>query len=109
MAMAQRPTAIGLHVCEQVIYEAQTNNVTLVNCFASRTVDRVPCVLDPFVIFAWLTDGQGTMRLDLVIERVDNIEEVHRMSMPLQLPLPLYTVRCRFRIRGCPFPVEGGY
>jgi hypothetical protein len=37
--MAQRPIAIGLQVCEQVIYEEETRNVTLVNCFRQRYVE----------------------------------------------------------------------
>ena len=34
--MSQRPLVVGLLVCEQLIVEARTYNVTLVNCFTKR-------------------------------------------------------------------------
>jgi hypothetical protein len=107
--MAQRPVAIGLHVCEQVIYEEETKNVTLVNCFRKRIVEQVPSEPFPFTVFAWLTDGQGNMTIDLLIQRADDLEEVYRGSAPLHLTSPLHEMRCRFRIRTCRFPTVGAY
>jgi hypothetical protein len=107
--MAQRPSAVGLHVCEQVIYEEQTRNVTIVNCFRHQAVDQVPSEPFPFTVFAWLTDGQGKMTLDLVIERLDDLEEVYRLSTPFELASLLEPMRCRIRVRDCRFPTEGLY
>jgi hypothetical protein len=40
--MTQRPVAVGLLLCEQVIIEEGTRNVTPVNCFSPRAVERFP-------------------------------------------------------------------
>ena len=37
--MVQRPIAIGLSVCEQVIVEEESRNVSLINCFSRRTIE----------------------------------------------------------------------
>ena len=40
--MAKVPIAISLSLCEQVVVEERTHNVTLVNCFMRRTLDHFP-------------------------------------------------------------------
>ena len=57
--MTQKPVAIGMLTCEQVIIEEKTRNVTPVNCFSERTVTRFPSETFPFIVFAPLTDGAG--------------------------------------------------
>jgi hypothetical protein len=107
--MAQRPLALGLFLCEQVIVEEGTRNVTLVNCFTHRTVRRFPSEKFPFVVFARLTDGSGSMPLDVTIQRLDTLNEIHAVSRPLRLGSQLEVVRCHVRIQDCSFPVPGDY
>lgn len=107
--MAQIPTVIGLLVCEQAIVEAQTYNVTLVNCFTFRKIESFPSERQRFSVFALLTDGQGDIELTLVIEGLDQGEEVYRESRPLRFPGPLKEVRFLFRVTTCSFPVAGRY
>ncbi len=40
--MIQPPGAIDLTVCEQLIIEEKTHNITLVNCLARLKVRQVP-------------------------------------------------------------------
>lgn len=40
--MIQRPVVVGLVLCEQVIIEEGTRNVTLINCFNKRTQTTSP-------------------------------------------------------------------
>jgi hypothetical protein len=107
--MAQRPIAVGLSLCEQVVIEEKTRNVTLVNCFTERVAEEFPADNLPFVAFALLTDGNGEMPLAVVIERLDTFEEIHRISVTVRFPNPLQTMRCTIRVRTCPFPVPGHY
>jgi len=107
--MPQRPIAIGLSLCEQVVVEEKTRNVTLVNCFTHRTVDHFPSEFVPFVAFAVLSDGAGEIPLELVVERLDTLEEIHRVSLTGHFANPLQTVRCTLRIRNCAFPLAGHY
>jgi hypothetical protein len=107
--MSQRPVAIGLLVCEQVIVEENTGNVTLVNCFRRRKVAGFPADPFPFVVFAILTDGSGQITLEVRIERLDTLDEVYQVSHTIRFPDPLQEVRCVIRLRDCSFPVAGPY
>jgi hypothetical protein len=107
--MQQRPVAIGVLLCEQVIIEETTRNYTPVNCFGRRVLGQFPSEPFPFVVLALLTDGLGDGSLEVVIHRLDNLEEIFRASEPCRFPTPLHVLRCTVRIRNCSFPVPGYY
>jgi len=50
--MNQCPVVLGLTLCEQVITDAKSRNVTLVNCFTHRLVELFPSEPISFVVFA---------------------------------------------------------
>jgi hypothetical protein len=108
-AMEQRPISIGLLVCDQVVIEEKTRNVTLVNCFTNRTVERFPAVMSSFVVFAGLTNGSGETPFEIVIQRLDTLDEIYRRSFSIYFGNPLQEIRCMVRIRNCSFPVAGQY
>jgi hypothetical protein len=107
--MAQIPAAVGLFVCEQVIIEESTRNVTPVNCFTHRKVREFPSEPLSFVVFAVLNDGNGDIQLNLTIGRLDSLDNVLERSASLRLLNPLQEARCIFRINDCSFPVAGAY
>ena len=107
--MIQRPVAIGLTLCEQVIIEEGTRRVTLVNCFTRHTVERFPSETFPFIVFAILADGLGEMLLEVVIHRLDTLEETYRAGQQVRFADPLQNLRCSLRILDCSFPVAGHY
>src|SRR5438046_2751611 len=107
--MIQRPVVIGLTLCETVIIDADTRNVTLVNCFSHRQVPGVPSGPVPFVVFALLTDGIGEGPLTVRIRRLDTLDVVYRQEQTVRFPDPLAESRFRFRVRSCRFPVTGMY
>jgi hypothetical protein len=74
----QRPTVTGLLLCEQVIVDDKTHNVTPVNCFAERRIDGPITKEQTFFVFAILTDGLGNMSAEVEIDRLDNLENVYR-------------------------------
>jgi hypothetical protein len=107
--MKQTPVSIGLFLCEQVIIEEKTGNVTPVNCFTRRKVSGFPSEPVPFVVFALLTDGLGEMPLEVSLERLDTMEELFRTVLPYRFVNPLREVRFILRVRGYSFPVPGHY
>jgi hypothetical protein len=107
--MNQRPVAIGLLLCEQVIFEERTRNATPVNCFTHRRVNGFPSEPFPFAVFAMLTDALGEIRLELLIERLDTLEEVHRRAFSHRSTDPLQILKLRWRVRDLSFPVPGHY
>ena len=64
--MNHRPVAIGLLLCEQVIVEEGTHNVTPVNCFNVRELEEFPAEIS-FCVLAWLTDASGEMRTEAIV------------------------------------------
>jgi len=48
--MNHRPIAIGMVLCEQLIVEECTHNITPVNCFSIREVEELPDRVTFFVL-----------------------------------------------------------
>lgn len=107
--MAQIPTVIGLLLCEQVIIEERTHNVTLVNCFTRCNLAVHPSEQQRFTVFAALTDGFGDIELKLVVQRLETQEEIYHSSRMLRFPDRLQEVRFLFRVTNCPFATAGFY
>jgi len=107
--MKQSSVAVGLMLCEQVIVEERTRNITPVNCFNRRWVTEFPSERFPFIVFALLTDGSGEMDLEVVVHRLDTFEEIYQFAHPVKFTGPLQDFRCMIRLRNCSFPVPGAY
>jgi hypothetical protein len=107
--MSRRPLAIALLACEQVIVEETTRNVTPVNCFVVRQLREIPSEPMTFSVAAFLTDGQGEIDLELVIQRLEDMEMLYRDGRRFRFGHPLSEYRCVFRIRDFSFPAEGSY
>src|SRR5437762_9580561 len=106
--MAKTPVAISVFLCERVIVEEGTRNITLVNCFRERRVNQFPSEVVQFSLFALLTDGMGTMPLVVSIQRLDTLDEIHRLTSQVKFASPLREYWCRPTIQPS-FPVPGHY
>ncbi len=106
--MKYPPSAIGLVLCEQVVIEERTHNVTPVNCFNFRAMDVFPGQI-AFCVLAWLADGRGEMMTELAVERLATQEEVFRENRNLKFAGPLHDSRFLARIRNCEIPTPGYY
>ncbi len=107
--MKKAPIALGLFLCEKLIVEEKTRNVTLVNCFTHKTVEQFPAPPFPFVVFAILADGLGDLRIEVLVESLDNLDVICRREVPLQFTSPLQEARCMLRMTDCSFPEAGLY
>ncbi len=96
--MSQRPVVVGLFLCENVIVEEGTHNITLVNCFSIRAAERFPSEPLSFLLFATMTDGLGEMTFDVMIERLADLQEVYRRSSVVRLVDRLQEVRFKLQI-----------
>lgn len=107
--MAQRPLALGLHVCEKVVVEAETRNLTFVNCFAQRDVKSIPSEPLSFLVCSTLVGGRGRMRLEVRIERLADFEAIFERTGVITFRDPRQEIRLRVPMEGVSFPTEGGY
>ena len=107
--MTTPPIVLGLTLCEKVIVEEGSRNVTLVSGFQGLRVDNFPSPPQRFSAFAVLTDGEGDVTMDMVVYRLDTFEEVYSQSAVVHFPDRLTEVRVLFRFRQLIFPVAGRY
>jgi hypothetical protein len=103
------PTPVGLTLCERIIIEEGTRNVTLVNCFSRLRAQSFPAVPAPFSVFAVLTNGHGDATIELVISRLDTLDEIDAQRLQGHFPARLAEVRIFFRVGQCSFPTPGVY
>jgi hypothetical protein len=107
--MVPPPIALGLTLCEKVIVEEGTKNVTLVSTFTKLRVDQFPTGPQRFVVFAVLTDGLGDGTIELVITRLETDEAIYTYRNRLRFPDRLTEVRVLMRVNECSFPAPGRY
>ncbi len=107
--MVPLPVVLGLSVCERVIVEEGTQNLTLVSCFTKMLVDQFPSQPCPLAAMAAFRDGLGNANIELVITHADSDEEVYSYRGTIQFPDRLTEVRAIVRINNCTFPTPGRY
>jgi hypothetical protein len=107
--MIQRPTAIGIILCEQAIVAKGTEAVTLVNCFDRLWARTIPTARARFAINTLLTDGLGSWDLTLLIARPDTLEPIFSRNGRVRFMDPLARHRFLVRVNGLSFPIPGRY
>jgi hypothetical protein len=107
--MVQRPNAVGLTLCQLVIVEESTKNVTLANSFQTLDVETFPSASIPFAVYTVLTDGLGEIKLDLAVLRGDTLDEIYTRSFKVTFTDPLRQLRLWWNVRSCSFPAPGRY
>lgn len=107
--MIPRPIALGLTICDRVIVEEHTRNVTLVNCYNKLNVEGFPSPPRRIDLYAVLTDGLGDGTINVVVTHLDTDAEVYSFQGRVRFPDRRQELRLYFRIRKCSFPVEGRY
>jgi hypothetical protein len=107
--MIQLPKALGLTLCDQVLFEQGTQKPSLIGCFIGMAVDHFPSGPQKFDVFAALTDGLGEATIDLVVVHLESERQVYAQSMELTFQDPLKVVNLRIRVRTCAFPEAGSY
>src|SRR5260370_27681541 len=105
--MSPKPTARGLFLCEQVIVEEGTRNVTVVNSFHHLDVRQFPSEPRSCVLFAYLEGGVGEVTVEAVFYRLDTFQALRRLGGQLRFQDRLLPHRCTIRMRELTFPVEG--
>ncbi len=107
--MLQRPKALGITLCDQVIFEEVTQKPSLIGSFTGVAIDHFPSVAQRFDVFAALTDGLGDATIDVVVTHLETERQIYAQSMQFRFPDPLKVINLRFRVRTCSFPEAGTY
>jgi hypothetical protein len=107
--MPQRPSAVSLMLCDQVVFEQGTQKPYLLGVFTGVAADTFPTAPQRLDVFAALTDGLGDIRMTLVVVHLETNQEVYAQQMTVHLPDPLRVVNLRFRVRQLTFDAAGTY
>jgi hypothetical protein len=107
--MSQRPSAISLMLCDQVVFEQGTQKPYLLGVFNGVATDRFPTAPQRFDVFAALTDGLGRVTMTLSALHLDTNQETYSRSLMVRFPDPLRVVNWRFRVRSLIYKVPGTY
>jgi hypothetical protein len=107
--MNEVPVLRQLLICEKLVVERDTNNVSLINCHAIRRADEFPTRPVAFGVYGLLCNGFGTFAIRLEITRLDNDELVFQRLFPITFADRLRTMDFACRISDFICPVEGDY
>ena len=107
--MIHPPKALGLFLCDHVFFDRDTQKPCLIGCFAGMAVSDIPSGPQRFDVFAALTDGVGTVTIDLTVTHLDTEERVYARSLTITFPDPLRVLHLRYRVADCSFPDSGSY
>src|SRR5712692_6122829 len=107
--MVPPPNVLGLALCEKVIVEEGTKNITLVNCFTKMFVEAFPSPPQRFALFAALTGGFGDGIIELIGTWLDTDEVIYSFRNTVRFVDRLREVRVVVRVNDCSFPASGRY
>ena len=107
--MSIRPVARGIHVCEQVVVEVGTSNVSLINCFTRRHVGAFPSAPMRFAVYSLLAGGLGAVTMTVEISRLEDTRLVYRRPMVMVFEDRVQEVRFVLRLAEVVFPEPGAY
>jgi hypothetical protein len=107
--MTPRPVAVGLTLCDYLVIEEGTRKVSLVGYLVKLTAERFPFTPPPFYVFAALTDGLGDATIDLVVSRLDSLDELYARQLRVNFSSRLRERQVVFRISDCVFGAPGAY
>jgi hypothetical protein len=104
-----QPVAVALVLCEFVVVDEKSRNITAVSCFSRRVFDGGLEFLPPFYVVATFVNGHGNVSAKLVIERLDTLEITWERAITLRFPDSLREQSAIFRVRSVAIPVHGFY
>ena len=108
--LTHSPMVLGLTLCEDVVVDPATRNVSLLRTFTGLPVERFPTVARPFCAFATMTNGLGEAVSALSVTHMgEDVEEVYRVRRSIRFNDPLQIVYYVMRLAHCPLPRPGAY
>ena len=107
--MVPQPVVNGLHVCQAVLIDVASREVTLTRSFRNLTTPVYPRVTSPFWAYAELYGPVAKGNLSLQVLAIDKQEMVYAFKHPVEFKDRFEPVYLRLNMRECRFPRAGGY
>jgi hypothetical protein len=107
--MPQRPQAISLMLCDQVVFERGSHKPYLLGVFTGVAIDSFPSAPQRFDIFVTFTDGHGNVKMKLSVVHLETNEQVYALPLTVSFPDQLKVVNLRIRVRQLVYDAPGTY
>lgn len=102
------PTAVAMVICDMVVRDEQTKNVSLIGLFNAVTGPKVPLRHDRMYVFVSLTNCHGDYECRLQCKSPDE-EVIFEATGKISLNDPLAVADLNLELRGLVFKVPGNY
>lgn len=99
----------ALVICDTVLEDKHSGKCSLVGIFNGITASAFPVHINEICVYAALTNGQGTQKLNLRCVLMNTEKEVFRAEGPITFRDPNTVVEIVFRLHHVPFFAPGLY
>jgi hypothetical protein len=107
---ARHPRAVAMLVCERIIRDARTDQVSLIDLVDQIAAPAFPLVVPSVAVYARLTEALGSYLFTLDVVRRDDILEVTRYDVrPFEATDPLDDGEVIVHQLGLVLPSAGSY
>jgi hypothetical protein len=104
------PKCKAILLCEQVIVEAVTSRISIINSFNTFSVGKLPSATSRFTVFLQLTDGHEECEVTIEVHDLREDEVIARSpSMSVAFPEKLITVAVVIQCPPLPVVHSGAY
>ncbi|MBI3409270.1 MAG: hypothetical protein HY040_13060 [Planctomycetes bacterium] len=113
MAIALRPVAKCVYVCDEVVADPSSGKISVLNLWDAIRIPAtaaLPYTLKKVSVFVWCRDGLGKMKTRIDIIEVDSETVVRRTkSCVLDFKRRTDSIFARYKLANCIFPRPGDY
>lgn len=105
----EKPLALALIICDQIIVEEKTGKKTLIGIFNQIKVRQLPAVHRRMVVFVSVTGGRGDYDAKLRLSRDDQSNPEFELDAKITIPQPISVVEISFILENLHFTATGLY
>src|SRR5260370_20272366 len=107
--MVPTPIGLGLALCDRVMIEEGTRQLSLIGTFHRFHEPAFPFVPPPFYVYATLTGTEGDATVELTVTSLETEDAVYSFGRPVRFPDRFSEVRVRLRLTSIEFLEAGTY
>jgi hypothetical protein len=105
----EKPVALALIVCDEIINDAETQKKTLVGIFNKIGFQALPAVVPKLVVYVSVHGGKGNYSAKLRITNEEKRQLIVELGGSIAFSNPMQVVEIAYRLINLPLPLEGLY
>ena len=105
----EKPEALALIVCDQILVEAGTGKKTLIGIFNEIGCSKFPAAHPNMVVFVSVTGGRGTYGTSLRLIFDGQEKPIFEIPAVMHVDTPMQVVEFAFKLRGLNLSSAGLY